>query len=100
MTNKELHMESRQAWAPPLTWGPWVDLLGHATIAPYTVSFDTKSQVPSSFDVEIEYAANTQMKRVNTLGPGSYRITENDGAGVDRIRFKSHTIGQNIRVDF
>lgn len=93
-------MASVQAWAPPFAWGPWVNLLGHATIAPYTVSFDTESQAPSSFDVEIEYATSTQMKRVNTLGPGSYRITDNNGAGTDRIRFKSHSIGQNIRVNF
>jgi len=84
----------------PLTWGPWVQLLAHGTIAPYTVSFDPESQAPSSFDVEIEYATNSQMKRVNTLGPGSYRITDNDGAGTDRIRFKIHTTGQNIRVNF
>lgn len=93
-------MQSTQVWAPPLTWGPWAELLGHGTIAPYTVSFDTESQAPSSFDVEIEYATNSQMKRVNTLGPGSYRIADNDGAGTDRIRCKSHSVGQNIRVNF
>lgn len=93
-------MQSTQAWAPPLTWGPWAELLSHATIAPYTVNFDTESQTPSSFDVEIEYATNSQMKRVNTLGPGSYRIADNDGAGTDRIRCKSHSVGQNIRVSF
>jgi len=93
-------MSSTQAWAPPLTWGPWVNLQGHSGIARYTVSFDTDSQAPSSFDVEIEYPTSTQMKRVNTLGPGSYHIADNDGAGIDRARFKSHSIGQNIRINF
>lgn len=51
-------MSSTQAWAPPLTWGPWVNLRGHAGVDRYTVSFDTDSQAPSSFDVEIEYPTN------------------------------------------
>lgn len=93
-------MPSEQAWAPPLTWGPWLNLQEHSGLARYSVSFDTDSQAPSSFDVEIEYATNTQMKRVNTLGPGSYHIADNDGAGIDRIRFKSHSTGQSIRVNF
>ncbi|MCC8459303.1 colicin Z C-terminal domain-related protein [Photorhabdus aegyptia] len=94
-------MARRQAWAPPLTWGPWADLLEHAGGPhPYTVSFDTISQAPSSFDVEIAYAANSGIRSVRTMGPGSYTIQGNDGAGVDRIRFKSHSQGQIITVEY
>lgn len=64
------------------------------------IHFNTISQAPSSFDVQIEYASSSQMKSVNTMGPGSYQITDNDGAGTDRIRFKSHSIGQIIRIDY
>ncbi|WP_302051718.1 colicin Z C-terminal domain-related protein [Photorhabdus heterorhabditis] len=65
-------MARRQAWAPPLTWGPWADLLEHAGGPhPYTVSFDTISQAPSSFDVEIAYAANSGIRSVRTMGPSS-----------------------------
>lgn len=93
-------MATVQAWAPPVAWGPWVDLLGHAGLAPYTVKFESASQAPSSFDVQIQYATSTQMKLVSTVGPGSYRIADNNGAGTDRARFKSHSIGQDIRVTF
>lgn len=94
------HSESTQGWAPPLTWGPWVDLASHAGSDAYTVGFDTESQAPSSFSVQIEYATNSEMKRVDTIGPGSYQIKDNNGAGTDRIRFKSHSLGQNIRVNY
>ncbi len=89
-----------QAWAPPFTWGPWVNLNAHIGPSAYTVSFDTISAAPSSFDVEIEYATNRGMQQVRTMGPGSYKIQGNDGAGTDRIRFKSHSIGQTIEVTY
>lgn len=94
------HSKSAQGWAPPLTWGPWVDLASHQGQDVYTISFDSESQAPSSFDVQIEYAESSQMKSVNTMGPGSYQVTDNDGAGTDRIRFKSHSIGQNVRINY
>lgn len=89
-----------QAWAPPLTWGPWVDLNSHFGPSSYTVSFDTISAAPSSFDVEIEYVTNQRVERIRTMGPGNYKIKGNDGAGTDRIRFKSHSIGQVIEVTY
>ncbi|EPS8495013.1 colicin Z C-terminal domain-related protein [Yersinia enterocolitica] len=93
-------MSSVQAWAAPLFWGPWVDLRGHSGSSAYTVSFDTESDAPSSFDVEIEYATETHMQQVYTQGPGTFQITDNNGTGTDRIRFKSHSTGQVIRVTF
>ncbi|CAM3817996.1 colicin Z C-terminal domain-related protein [Xenorhabdus thuongxuanensis] len=88
------------AWAPPLTWGPWIGLENHVGSYAYTVSFDTISQAPSSFDVEIQYATNGGYRTVTTMGPGSYQIRGNDGAGQDRIRFKSHSIGQSIELTY
>ncbi|MBD2779123.1 hypothetical protein ID859_00825 [Xenorhabdus sp. 38] len=93
-------MMRKQAWAPPFTWGPWVDLAEHVGPYAYTVSFDTISEAPSSFDIEIEFASNSGMIQVSTIGPGSYTIQGNDGAGTDRIRFKSHSIGQTIEVTY
>ncbi|CFQ31159.1 colicin Z C-terminal domain-related protein [Yersinia bercovieri] len=93
-------MATVQAWAPPLFWGPWVDLMGHTGSSNvYTVSFETESETPSSFDVEIEFATETHTQNIYTQGPGNYQIM-GSGAGTDRIRFKSHSIGQVIKVEF
>ncbi|EIV6180514.1 TPA: hypothetical protein MEB24_000405 [Klebsiella aerogenes] len=94
------HGASTQAWAPPLTWGPWVDLASHVGVDVYTINFDTVSEAPSTFSIQIEYAGTNGMVTINTLGPGSYQVTDNNGAGTDRIRFKSHTIGQNISIQY
>ncbi|MGP6379473.1 colicin Z C-terminal domain-related protein [Yersinia bercovieri] len=93
-------MNTVQAWAAPLFWGPWVNLRGHTGSSVYTVSFETESTAPSSFDVEIEYATETHMQLVYTQGPGEFQISNNNGTGTDRIRFKSHTVGQVIKVNF
>ncbi|WP_350385996.1 colicin Z C-terminal domain-related protein [Photorhabdus laumondii] len=98
LIGKEVVMTIRQGWAPPLTWGPWVDLRMHSGISVYTISFDTDSSAPSAFGVEIEYPVSTGVKRISTTGPGSHQITDNNGAGTDRIRFKSYSIGQVIRI--
>ncbi|MBC8947022.1 colicin Z C-terminal domain-related protein [Xenorhabdus indica] len=90
----------KTAWAPPFTWGPWIGLENHVGPYTYTVAFDSISQAPSSFDVEIQYAAMGGYNTVTTMGPSSYQISGNDGAGQDRIRFRSHTIGQIIEVTY
>lgn len=93
-------MSTVQAWAAPLFWGPWVNLEGHVgNSTVYTVSFDTESDTPSSFDVEIEYATESHLEQVFTMGPGNYQIKAS-GIGTDRIRFKSHSVGQVIRVNY
>lgn len=91
---------SKQAWAPPLTWGPWIDLQTHTGGSNYTVGFDTASEGPSSFDVQVQFTMPNEMKTINTLGPGAYPIRSPGGAGTDRIRFKSHSTGQNIIVNY
>lgn len=89
-----------RAWAPLLVWGPWVNLKAHIGQSTYTVSFDTESNAPSTLGVQIKYASRDKMTLINTLGPGSYEIVDNDGAGIDCIRFRSHTVGQNVKISY
>ncbi|HEM8306024.1 MULTISPECIES: colicin Z C-terminal domain-related protein [Providencia] len=83
-------MARSQGWAPPLAWGPWVNLHTHVGNSAYTVSFDA----------EIQYVTNSGDRTVRTMRPGSYRINGNNGAGQDRIRFKSHSVGLTIEVRY
>jgi len=89
-------------WAPPLFWGPWPPIwvsLGftgpnqarqRTTI---TVTFDTVSDAPSPFGVEIK--GGDKMIRRN--GPGAARVTiSGNHATTISIRCKSHSIGQQI----
>ncbi|MEX6398569.1 colicin Z C-terminal domain-related protein [Providencia hangzhouensis] len=43
----------------------------------------------STFDAEIQYVTNSGDRTIHTMGPGSYRINGNNGAGQDRIRFRA-----------
>lgn len=86
-------------WAPPGTWGPYADLRAHSGGArSYTVEFTSESEAPSTFSAEIEYVDASGLVTVQEQGPGSYTIHSSGGVGTDRIRFRSHSIGQNIRV--
>lgn len=93
-------LKVRNVWALPFLWGPWTELVTQVGDGSYTVRFYTISQLPSSFSAQIEYSTLNGIKRVNTLGPGSYKIVSDGGAAIDRIRFKSHSFGQAIRVEF
>ncbi|MBS9433518.1 colicin Z C-terminal domain-related protein [Photorhabdus hainanensis] len=92
-------MPAAQAYAPPGFWGPWIDLqgwFGSSHSVRYT--FDTESQAPSTFSVEIQYVDEPTLKTIQTMGPGDYLVRSNGGIGIDRIRCKSHSTGQNIRI--
>ncbi|WP_302051759.1 colicin Z C-terminal domain-related protein [Photorhabdus heterorhabditis] len=92
-------MPAAQAYAPPGFWGPWIDLQGwFGNSHSVRYSFDTESQAPSTFSVEIRYVDEPVLKTIQTIGPGNYLVRSNGGIGVDRIRCKSHSIGQNIRI--
>ena len=91
-------------WAPPIFWGPWVQIwaqvgvLGpdkekHQSII--NVSFETQSDAPSTFDVEIKGGDNF----IRTIGPGSKRVvvTGNVATAIS-IRCKSHLLGQQVVV--
>ena len=83
--------------SPPLMWAE--DGSGgsnanrHRSVV--NISFDTQSQAPSTFDVEIKGAD----RFIRTIGPGSKQvvITGNVATALS-IRFKSHSLGQNIVV--
>jgi len=90
--------------APPLFWGPWTEIwatFGHRGPNPdrhratLHVSFESISQVPSSFSVEIRGGD----RLIRTVGPGSARvsITGNVSTAVS-IRCKSHSILQHVIV--
>ncbi len=86
-------------WAPPGTWGPYADLRAYAGGArSYTVEFTSESEAPSTFSAEIKYVDSSGLVTVQEQGPGSYTIHSSGGAGTDQIRFRSHSLGQNIRV--
>lgn len=95
-------------WAPPGTWGLYANLRAHSGgPRTYTVNFTTESQAPSSFTAEIQYVDSNGVVTAQALAAGgssqasgSYTIRSSGGAGTDRIRFRSHSLGQNIRVTY
>lgn len=91
-----------EAWAPPATWGPWQELKGSSggPVATYEVSFDTISDAPSSFSEQVEYVSPNGLQTEEAVGPGSITISSGGGFGTDRIRFKSHSLGQTIRYTY
>ncbi|RXJ69638.1 hypothetical protein CRV08_02735 [Halarcobacter ebronensis] len=88
-----------KAWAPPLGlgWGKWIDLYEHAGNRSVKVSFDSESQAKSTFDIEIKESGRNMTKRY--VGPTSVRVTSHDCYCITKVRFKSHTLGQNIRIE-
>lgn len=91
-------MPQKQGYAAPGAFGPWVDLYSSVGEYTYDVSWETISNVPSNYEVEIRYATNSGYETYSSTGDGSYTISGNDGAGSDQIRFRSFGQGQNIRI--
>lgn len=95
-------------WAPPNFWGPYADLRSHSGGSrTYTVNFSSESQAPSTFSAEIQYVDSNGLVTAQALAAagssqasGSYTINSSGGAGTDRIRFRSHSLGQNVRVTY
>lgn len=94
------HGRYLQAWAPPgFMWGPWLILTGkEAELLPYKIVFESVSQGKSPFEAEIEYYQGSELKREVVNGPGSHTFRMGMCACVARIRFRSFTMGQDIRV--
>jgi hypothetical protein len=98
------HKGRFDVWAPPLFWGPWVPVWRSfgATgrnqfrqIVRRSISFETVSDAPSSFSVEIK--GGDQL--VRAVGPGSATVTiTGNHATMISIRCKSHSIGQHVIV--
>lgn len=92
-----------EGWAPPGVWGPWYDLNANSGSgpSPYIVKYESISQAPSTFDVEVEIMSpdgNGPMQLI-TIGPGDF-LMPGYGIGTDKIRFKSHSLGQIIRYSY
>ena len=95
---------SYQVWAPPLFWGSWVEIYAQfGVIGPNPekhvtkvyVSFDSNTQTPSAFEVEIEGGDTL----VSDSGPGSTIVTiTGNVATALRLRAKSYSFAQNIIV--
>lgn len=91
-------------WAGPLVWGPWtevwaqVGVLGPdagAHVSTVRISFDTQSNAPSPFQVEIKGGD----RFISTTGPGEEIVTVTGNvATAISIRFKSVSLGQNVLV--
>ncbi|WP_353960366.1 colicin Z C-terminal domain-related protein [Halomonas sabkhae] len=92
--------EYGEGWAPPGAWGPWYELRAHVGEgpSPYVVEYETESQAPSTFDVEVEIMSpdGSGPTQLQTIGPGSFKLP-GWGTGTDKIRFKSHSQGQVIK---
>lgn len=88
-----------KAWAPPISlgWGKWIDLYEHAGNRSFNVSFDSESQAKSTFDIEIKEGGRSVTKRY--IGPTSIKVIADNCYCITKVRFKSHTVGQNIRIE-
>lgn len=89
-----------EGWAPPgRTWGPWLEIANlFGGPVSYKVDFDTISNAPSTFDAEIRYLDGAFQRSDIVAGPGSHSFTAGVCVCVQRIRFRSHSIGQVIKV--
>ncbi len=89
-----------ESWAPPArVWGPWIEIATQVGgPIEYKVDFETISNIPSSFDAEIKYWRNDDLISDIVVGPGSHTFSAGICACVPRIRFRSHTFGQMIKV--
>lgn len=96
--------DSAQAWAPPLFWGPWVEVFSQfGVVGPNSadnvtrveIDFDTNSYAPSTFDVEIKGGDSF----IRSSGPGSETatITGNVATSIS-VRCRSHSLGQNVLI--
>ncbi|MCF6203197.1 MAG: hypothetical protein L3J59_05920 [Methylococcaceae bacterium] len=66
--------------------------------ARFKVEFDTISGAPSTFDAEVKYWSGAREISEIVVGPGSLRFRAGSCVCVQKIRFRSHTLGQTIRI--
>ena len=91
---------SSEVWAPPLTWGPWVEVYrewrGSPSDGQKKIEYRTVSRAKSSFDVQITVAGEGAVQR---LGPGSEVVsTPGNSIFSIKVRARSHSLGQHVRV--
>ena len=93
-------MRVYEGWAPPGNlWGPYVEI-GSLVGGPlsFRVEFDTISQAPSSFDAEVKYWRGNEQVTEIIPGPGNHNFIAGICVCIQRIRFRSHTLGQIVRI--
>lgn len=89
-----------EGWAPPgRVWGPWIEIAAQigGPLA-WDVEFESISDAPSTFDAEIVYWQGSEQRSDIVVGPGRHRFVAGICACVSRIRFRSHTLGQMVKV--
>ncbi|PCH60534.1 MAG: hypothetical protein COC05_04195 [Gammaproteobacteria bacterium] len=89
-----------QGWAPPArVWGPWIEIAAlFGGPEKYKVDFDTTSEAPSSFDAQIKYWSDNNLVNDIAVGPGSHTFVAGVCLCVSKIRFRSHTLDQVIKI--
>lgn len=93
-------MDIVKAWAPPLGigWSKWISIYAHAGNRGFKASFTSESNAKSTFDIEILEGGRKIPK--SYVGPiSNLRIVARDCYCKTKVRFKSHTVGQNIRIE-
>ncbi|PPK62184.1 hypothetical protein B0F89_105117 [Malaciobacter marinus] len=87
-----------KAWAPPLGlgWGKWTKIYEHTGMIGFKVSFSSESNAKSTFDIEILEGGKSIPKKI--VGPTSTTFMSKDCFCRTKVRFKSHTLGQNILI--
>lgn len=90
--------ETYNILAPPGFWGPSTEIAWLVGQRTYEINFNTISQAPSTFEIEVEYWQGAEHHKDVIVGPGNHRFSMGSCACVARIRAKSHSLGQNIEV--
>jgi len=88
---------TQNIWAPPLLWGPWTRVDDRVGNNRYTISATTISDAPSSFAGEVRYWNRDGRQVVEAFGD-SVEFSTEDSANAIYVRFKSHSLGQVLRV--
>ncbi|MDX1694694.1 MAG: colicin Z C-terminal domain-related protein [Ketobacteraceae bacterium] len=87
-------------WAPPGIWGPWVDIMSVMGPTTEKLSFKTQSNAKSSFSVEVEYFGSQWENDIVAIpGSGSFQFKVGPAISTVRVRCKSHSLGQTVRVE-
>lgn len=100
------------AWAPPvnpiLDWGAWQAspfVVGKQPVE-FSVSADTISDAPSSFEIQFSYFDEHGKQVLVTpiiSNDGTYKVTvggDTDAFRRVQVRFRSHSVGQIIKGEF
>lgn len=64
----------------------------------FKVEFYTISEAESAFEAEIKYWRGSELRSDFAHGPGSHTFTAGICGCVSRIRFRSYTLGQIIKI--